>query len=487
MRAAKRGVRLTVIVETPDKIEGQGEYSTIKALGQEVAACSTVYFWPKENRPLGDNNKVGILHVKCVVADGEWLFLSSANLTQQAFTINMELGMLVRGGTIPKRVEQQFERLNPKRRIEAGVTKDEAISDLLPIESVKEIPTIPSELSRSDCNRTSWLECSSRWVCSETVDREKPMYDLIGDIHGHADELVQLLETLRYQKAQGVYRHSERKVIFLGDFIDRGPKIREVLEIVRPMIEERTALAVMGNHELNAMAYHSEDPDNPGEYLRRHSDKNVHQHRKTVEQLKPDELQSYLDWFRTLPMWLDLDGLRVVHACWDERSVTTIAAALDEQRGITPALLHSACKKGKALFAPVEVVLKGKEAALPDGKFFHDKDGNNRTEIRSRWYLPPHGQTYRSYALQSDPIACDLLLDQAVIEKAAPYPIVSQASFRRTLLAFGRATRNPCRKRGLSGFQRCQGRVLVAYRWQGEQKLSNDHFAWVRDGKAHGI
>ena len=111
VRAAKRGVRLTVIVETPNKIEGEGEYDTIKALGQEVAACSTVYFWPKENRPLGDNEKVGILHVKCAVADGEWLFLSSANLTQQAFTINMELGMLVRGGAMPKRVERQFEQL----------------------------------------------------------------------------------------------------------------------------------------------------------------------------------------------------------------------------------------------------------------------------------------------------------------------------------------------------------------------------------------
>ena len=115
VKAAKRGVRITVIVETPDKIEGEGEYSTIRALGNEVAACSTVYFWPKENRPLSENNKVGILHVKCAVADGEWLFLSSANLTQQAFTINMELGMLVRGGTMSKRVEQQFERL-----VEAG-------------------------------------------------------------------------------------------------------------------------------------------------------------------------------------------------------------------------------------------------------------------------------------------------------------------------------------------------------------------------------
>jgi phosphatidylserine/phosphatidylglycerophosphate/cardiolipin synthase-like enzyme len=111
VRAARRGVRLTVIVETPDRIEGEGEYSTLRALGGDVAACASVYYWPKANRPIGENGKVGILHVKCAVADGEWLFLSSANLTQQAFTVNMELGMLVRGGTMPRRVEEQFEGL----------------------------------------------------------------------------------------------------------------------------------------------------------------------------------------------------------------------------------------------------------------------------------------------------------------------------------------------------------------------------------------
>src|SRR5450631_2314666 len=122
------------------------------------------------------------------------------------------------------------------------------------------------------------------------------MYDLIGDIHGHADELVRLLDLLSYQKCQGVYRHPERKVIFLGDFIDRGPKIRQVLAIVRPMIEEGKALAVMGNHELNALAYHTEDPDSLGEYLRRHEQKNVHQYHKTIEQLKSNELVTYLKW-----------------------------------------------------------------------------------------------------------------------------------------------------------------------------------------------
>ena len=100
-------MKLTVIVETPDKIEGEGEYSTIKALGLEVAACSSVYFWPKENRPRSESKKVGILHVKCAVADGAVVPLV-CNLTQQAFTINMELGMLVCGGTMPRRVEEQF-------------------------------------------------------------------------------------------------------------------------------------------------------------------------------------------------------------------------------------------------------------------------------------------------------------------------------------------------------------------------------------------
>jgi hypothetical protein len=60
------------------------------------------------------------------------------------------------------------------------------------------------------------------------------MCDVIGEFHGHADELVQLLETLGYQKAQGAYRHSERRVIFHGALIDRGPKIRQVFELVRP-------------------------------------------------------------------------------------------------------------------------------------------------------------------------------------------------------------------------------------------------------------
>ena len=110
VRAASRGVRITVIVETPNKIDGQSEYSTLAALGQEVASCSTVYYWPQANRQC-HGEKPGILHVKCVVADSRWLFLSSANLTEYAFSINMELGVLLTGGNLPMQVEANFDRL----------------------------------------------------------------------------------------------------------------------------------------------------------------------------------------------------------------------------------------------------------------------------------------------------------------------------------------------------------------------------------------
>ena len=111
VNAAKRGVRITVVIETPDRVEGEGEYDTLRALGNDVAAAAAVYYWPRENRKPSENEKVGLLHVKCVVADGKQLFLSSANLTRQAFSINMELGVLIRNGPAPGQVEGHFDAL----------------------------------------------------------------------------------------------------------------------------------------------------------------------------------------------------------------------------------------------------------------------------------------------------------------------------------------------------------------------------------------
>lgn len=75
------------------------------------------------------------------------------------------------------------------------------------------------------------------------------MYDIIGDIHGHASVLEKLLNRLGYSKQKGTYRHPERKVVFVGDYIDRGPEIPETLRLVHGMVKAGQAIALMGNHE----------------------------------------------------------------------------------------------------------------------------------------------------------------------------------------------------------------------------------------------
>ena len=64
-------------------------------------------------------------------------------------------------------------------------------------------------------------------------------YDIIGDIHGCNLTLVKLLTELGYQQGvDGIYNHPERKAIFLGDFIDRGPGQREVISIVKALYRQ---------------------------------------------------------------------------------------------------------------------------------------------------------------------------------------------------------------------------------------------------------
>jgi phosphatidylserine/phosphatidylglycerophosphate/cardiolipin synthase-like enzyme len=109
--AADRGAEIRIIVETPNQSESQDEYNCLLALGDKVASVSSVYYWPQEKREKDENGKAGILHVKCAVADGLRLFLSSANFTEYAFTLNMELGLLITGGKLPTQIESHFDQL----------------------------------------------------------------------------------------------------------------------------------------------------------------------------------------------------------------------------------------------------------------------------------------------------------------------------------------------------------------------------------------
>ena len=75
-------------------------------------------------------------------------------------------------------------------------------------------------------------------------------FDIIGDVHGCADELFALLAALGYAPGDdGVWQHPERCAVFVGDLVDRGPRVADVLKTVMAMAEAGTAIAVPGNHD----------------------------------------------------------------------------------------------------------------------------------------------------------------------------------------------------------------------------------------------
>lgn len=80
-------------------------------------------------------------------------------------------------------------------------------------------------------------------------------FDIIGDVHGCFDELEELLVMLGYElDANGTRKHpGGRKAIFLGDLVDRGPRVPDVLRVVMHMVEAGSALALPGNHDVKLM------------------------------------------------------------------------------------------------------------------------------------------------------------------------------------------------------------------------------------------
>ena len=226
-------------------------------------------------------------------------------------------------------------------------------------------------------------------------------FDIIGDIHGYAEDLQELLGKLGYRLDAGVWRHPDpdRRAVFVGDLVDRGPQILKTLQTVRAMVEAQTAYAVMGNHEFNAIAFATR---HQGRYLRAHTPGHLRQHRETLAQLGGTEEDgapaAWLDWFRTLPPYLANDEVRVVHACWDPWAVRVMDEALARHGGVTDSFMIEAqppADRRGNLFTAVEWLLKGKEIPLPaDLPPVPDKEGIVRHKMRVRWFALPRVATY---------------------------------------------------------------------------------------------
>ena len=152
-------------------------------------------------------------------------------------------------------------------------------------------------------------------------------YDLIGDVHGCALTLEHLLERLGYRKRGDVWQHPQRMALFLGDIIDRGPRIREALHLVHAMVEAGQALCIMGNHEYNALGWSTPAPPGSGrQFVREHTPRHTRLIKETLEQFEghPADWRDFLGWFYELPLFLDGGRFRMVHACWDSAMIAAL-------------------------------------------------------------------------------------------------------------------------------------------------------------------
>ena len=304
-----------------------------------------------------------------------------------------------------------------------------------------------------------------------------PGYDIIGDIHGYAGALRRLLVQMGYREVEGAFRHDSRKVIFVGDFIDRGPEQRAVLQIARAMCEAETALAVLGNHEFNAIGWAT--PDGRGGFLRPHTEANLRQHREFLLQLgegSPD-YQDALGWFKSLPVWLELSGLRVAHACWHEPSRLGLRPWLDGLMCFTEAGLREALRRGSPAYDAAEILMKGPEQRLPAGMSFADKDGHLRHEVRIKWW-DLDATTFRKAAIGVDDRRDELP------DLALPVDYIYR---ERTPVLFGHYWMNgeprlTSPTAACLDFSVAREGYLTAYRWRGESVLSRDHLVHVAAG-----
>ena len=303
-------------------------------------------------------------------------------------------------------------------------------------------------------------------------------YDIIGDIHGQHDKLVALLRTLGYRETMRAWRHPDRTAVFVGDFIDRGPKQVETLKLVRGMVDTGAAMAVMGNHEFNAIAWATRDPDHPSECLRRHGRSgNRRQHQAFLAEVAGKPLHAEIvEWFKTLPLWLDLGGIRVVHACWNEDYMAALRPHLGDGGTLTDELIVWSNRKGHWAFEAVEALCKGLEVSLPQGMSFTDKDGKTRNKARIRWW-EQEPRTFRKVALAP----------QAVLKQIPDVRMPADSrvgAYSGAPVFFGHycLTARPAPlapKIACVDYDAGDGGELVAYRWGGEPELRATHFIWV--------
>lgn len=306
-------------------------------------------------------------------------------------------------------------------------------------------------------------------------------YDIIADIHGRFDKLETLMARMGYHRnGAGFIPPTGHKALFLGDLIDPKPGqehpggVRSTLLAVKAMMDAENALCILGNHELNAILFSSRDSG--GEYLRYHSEKNISMHRGThadfADFQDPDGewLSIWIPWLKRLPLFLDLGGLRAVHATWHPQHIAFLADKSLEDEAFLIKAADIASTEGKAL----ETVLKGVEVALPEGTTYLDHTATSRRHIRARWWeLPAKDIGYDGLVFPANPEIPASRVNPEIFGSIPSYPLDTPPVFFGHYFKPADSPLHPERHNvACIDHSAATNGPLVAYRWAGERKIN---------------
>ena len=301
------------------------------------------------------------------------------------------------------------------------------------------------------------------------------MYDIIGDVHGQASTLKKLLLKMGYSKSNGIYSHPNRKAIFVGDFINRGSEIKKTIRIVRNMVENGHALAILGNHEINAIIYHLKDKQ--GSLLVKKPNKYFLSLYKTINEfsLNPQEWKETLQWMRTLPLYLDLGEIRIVHACWQDEAIKVADKMYSEGR-IRKKVFRTMQKKSEAEETiSTWLLTKGVYLRLPSDLRVRNNKGVTPRMVRVRWWDVPDNKTFNEISFESKFTLPEYTVPPQILPETYPYPEDAPPVF------FGHYWRSgavkPERLNAVClDYSIGKGDRLVAYRHKGHLAINVDQF-----------
>ena len=304
---------------------------------------------------------------------------------------------------------------------------------------------------------------------TNTANDSKLRLDFIGDVHGYANALENILRKMGYIQTNKGWAHPTNIAVFVGDFINRGPHNRKTIEIIRTMVENNHAYAILGNHEINAICYFTKRKS--GKPLRMPGPAN----RKQLDKIKreyitqPTVFEDTIKWLRHLPLYINFGSVRVVHAYWNDAHISLLYKEVPAKK-LTKSFLKEAMQGGTEISKAFIQTTRGVEFCFPPNLIVRDNSHFRRINFRVKWWNSPYDKTYEEismetkYHLPNIPVHEEIIVPFEVYKPTDPPVFIGHYSMNG---------HNPiqspnvcCVDAGVAA----KGR-LAAYRWSGEQVL----------------